>query len=92
MVEEDGKVFFAGVINESEIMLEWSLIKSRKSRNSILTATQRGSLYLEFVLQQMRTGLLALTSFEANDIVANSQKNPLESSRRLQKRYDPTTG
>ena len=47
---------------------------------------------LEFVLQQMHTALMALTSYEANDIVANSRKNPLEAWRRLQKRYGPTTG
>ena len=35
---------------------------------------------------------MALTSYEANDIVANSRKNPLEAWRRLQKRSDPTTG
>ena len=35
---------------------------------------------------------MALTSYEANDIVANSRRNPLEVWRRLQKRYDPTTG
>ena len=33
-----------------------------------------------------------LTSYEANDIVANSRQNPLEAWRRLQKRYDPTKG
>ena len=47
---------------------------------------------MEFVLQQMHTALMALTSYEANDTVANSRKNPLEAWRRLQKRYDPTTG
>ena len=47
---------------------------------------------LEFVLQQMHTALMALTSYEANDIVANTRKNPLEAWRRLQKRFDPTTG
>ena len=47
---------------------------------------------LEFVLQQRHTALMALTSYEANDIVANSRKNPLEAWRRLQMRYDPTTG
>ena len=47
---------------------------------------------LEFVLQQMHTAVMALTSYEAKDIVANSRKNPLEVWRRLQKRYDPTTG
>ena len=38
------------------------------------------------------TALMALTSYEANDTVANSRKNPLEAWRRLQKRHDPTTG
>ena len=47
---------------------------------------------LEFVLQQMHTALIALTSYEANDIVANSRKNPLKVWWRLQKRRDPTTG
>ena len=47
---------------------------------------------LEFELQQMHTALMALTSYEANDIVADSRKNPLGAWRRLQKRYDPTTG
>ena len=41
----------------------------------------------------MHTALVAVTSFEANDSVATSRKNhPLEVWRRLQKRYDPTTG
>ena len=40
----------------------------------------------------MHTALLALTSYEANDIVAKSRKNPSEAWRRLQKRDDPTTG
>ena len=43
-------------------------------------------------MQQMHTALMALTGYEANDIAANSRKNPLEGWRRLQKRYDPTTG
>ena len=47
---------------------------------------------LEFVLQQMHTAFMALTSDEANDIVSNSRKNPWEAWRRLRKRYDPTTG
>ena len=47
---------------------------------------------LEFVLKQLHTELMALTSCEPNDIVANSRKNPLEAWRRLQKRFDPTTG
>ena len=32
---------------------------------------------LESVLQQMHTALMALSSYEANDIVAKSRKNPL---------------
>ena len=52
----------------------------------------RGVENLEFVVQQMHTALMALASYEANDIVANSRKKPLEAWRRLQKRYDPTTG
>ena len=40
----------------------------------------------------MHTALMALTNYEANDIDANTRKNPLEAWRRLQKRYDPTTG
>ena len=46
---------------------------------------------VEFVLQQMHTALTTLTSYEANDVVANSRKSQLEAWRRLQKRYDPTT-
>ena len=36
--------------------------------------------------------VMALARYEANDIVANSRKNPLEAWRRLQNRDDPTTG
>ena len=42
------------------------------------TNQERGAQNLEFVLQQVHTSLMALTSYEANDIVANSRKNPLE--------------
>ena len=52
----------------------------------------RGVQNLEFVLQQMHTALTALIGHEANDIVVNSRKNPMAAWRRLQKRYDPTTG
>ena len=58
----------------------------------IMTNQERGVKNLEFILQQMHTMLTDLTSDEANDMVANSRKNPLEAWRRLQKRYDPTTG
>ena len=94
------EAFFAGVIKESEMMLEWATEQTTEittdviNREFLPTATnqERGVQNLELVLQQMHTALMALTSYEANDIVANSRKNPLEAWRRLQKRYDPTTG
>ena len=52
----------------------------------------RGVHHLEFILQHMHTTLVAITSQEANDTVANSRKNSLEACRRLQKRYGPTAG
>ena len=52
----------------------------------------RGVRNLEFVLQHMHEMLTIRTSQEANDIVANSRKNPLEAWRRLHERYDPTAG
>ena len=81
-------------------MLEWAAEQPTEitteliNREFLPTATnqERGVQNLEFVLQQLQTALLALTSYEANDTVANSRKNPLEAWRRLQKRYDPTTG
>ena len=93
------EAFFAGVIMESEMMLEWT---AEQPKESTMTAID-----LEFadgceqgqrsakpggVVQQMHTALMALVTNEANDIVANSRKNPVEAWRRLQKRYDPTTG
>ena len=92
--------FFARVIKESEMKLEWAAEQVTEitteliDREFLPTATnqERGVQNLEFVLQQMHFTLTAVTSYEANDIVANSRKNPLEAWRRLQKRYDPTTG
>ena len=94
------EALFAGVIKESETMLEWAAEQTTEiaaeliNREFLKTATNQegGVQKLEFVLQQMHAALVALTSYEANDIVANSRKNPLEAWRRLQKRYDPTTG
>ena len=94
------EAFFAGVIKESEMMLEWAAEQPTEITTTAIdleflptdTNEDRGVQNLEFVLQQMHTALMALTSYEANDIVANSRKNPLEAWRRLQKRYDPTTG
>ena len=87
----------AGVIKESEMMLEWAAEHMTEistefiDRELLPTATnqERGVQNREYVLQQMH---VALTSGEANDIVANSRKNPLEACKRQRKRYDPTTG
>ena len=82
------------------MMLEWAAEQPTEITTTAIdleflpseTNVDRGVHNLEFVLHQMHTALMALTSYEANDIVANSRKNPLEAWRRLQKRYDPTTG
>ena len=82
------------------MMQEWSAEQVTKITQELInleflpTATNvdRGVLNQEFVLQQMDTALMALTSYEASDTVTNSRKNPLEAWRRLQKRYDPTSG
>ena len=81
-------------------MLEWAAELATEITTTAIdldflptdTNVDRGVQNLEFVLHQMHTALMALTSYEANDIVANSRKDPLEAWRRLQKRYDPTTG
>ena len=94
------EAFFAGVIKESEMMLEWAAEQPTEITTTAIDLEllptdaneDRGVPYLEFVLKQMHTALMAVTSYEANDIVANSRKNPLEAWRRLQKRHDPSTG
>ena len=91
------EAFFAGVIKESEMMLEWAAEQPTEITTTAIdleflptdTNEDRG---LEFVQQQMHTALMALTSYEANDIIASSRKNPLEAWWGLQKRCDPTTG
>ena len=93
------EAFFPGVIKESEMMLEWAAEQPTEITTTAIdleflptdTNEDRGVQNLEFVLQQMHTALMTLTSYESNDIVANSRKNPLEARRRLQKRYDLTT-
>ena len=87
------EAFFAGVIKESETMLEWAAEQATEITTTAFdleflptdTNEDRGVQNLEFVLQEMHTALMALTSHEANDIGANSRKNPLEAWRRLQK-------
>ena len=62
---------FAGAANESEMMLEWSAEQTTEITTELInseftpTATkqERGEQSLEFVLQQMHTALMALTSY-----------------------------
>ena len=94
------EAFFAGVIKGSEMMLEWAAEQPTEITTTAIdlaflqtdTNKDRGVQNLEFVLHQMHTALVALTSYEANDMVANSRENPLEARWRPQKRYFPTTG
>ena len=79
------EAFFVGMIKVSELMLEESVTPTK-------TNVERGVSNLGFALQHMHTSFMVLTIYEANDIVANSRKRPLEDRRRLQKRFDPTTG
>ena len=61
-------------------MLEWAGEQATEITTELInreflptdTNADRGVQNLEFVLQQMHTALMALTSYEANDIVANS--------------------
>ena len=89
--EEDfqqwSKAFFAGVIMESEMMLEWA---AEQPKEITMTAIDLEFFPTESVLQQMHTALMALTIYEANHTVANSRKNSLEAWRTLQKRYKKT--
>ena len=80
---------FAGVIKESDMMLEWAAEQATEITTTAIdleffptdTNVDREVQNLEFVLQQMHTALMALTSYEGNDIVANSRKKPLEAWR-----------
>ena len=90
--------FFAGEIKESQTMLEWVADQTTEITTTAIDLEflptgvneGRGVQNLEFILQQMYTMLMDLTSSEANDMVDKSRKNPLETWRRLQERYDPT--
>ena len=95
---KETKAFFAGVIKESEMMLEWTAEQTTEITTTAIdleflptdSNEDRGVHNLEFILQRMHTVLVALTSQEADDTAANSRKNPLEAWRRLHERYDPT--
>ena len=73
-------------------MLEWAADQATEITTTATSLEFLPTDNLVFVLQQMHTALMALTSYEANDIVANSRKNPLEAWRRLQIRNDLETG
>ena len=65
------EAFFAGLIKESEVILEWAAEQTTEitteliNREFLPTATnqERGVQNLEFALQQMHTALMALTEF-----------------------------
>ena len=67
-------------------MMEWSAEKATEITTTAIdqellpTATnvERGALNLEILLLPTHTALMALTSCEANDIVANLRKKPFE--------------
>ena len=89
------EAFFAGVIK-----LEWSAEQVTEITHKLIdleflpieTNVKRRVRHLEFVLHQMHPALMALTTHKVNDSAANTRKKLLEAWRRLQKRYDPTTG
>ena len=64
------EAFFAGVIKESEMMFEWAAEQTTAIATELInreflptvTNQERGVQNLEFVLQQMDTALVALTS------------------------------
>ena len=94
------QTFLAGEIKESEMMLEWAADQMREITTNAIdlkfmpTDTNKGRRVrnLEFVLQHVHEMLRTCTSQEANGIVANSRKNPVEAWRRLHERYDPSAG
>ena len=69
--------FFAGVIKECEMMMEWAAEQATEITTTAInleflptdTREDRGVQNLEFVLQQMHTTLVAPTSNEANVFV-----------------------
>ena len=91
VVEEDGGVLCwcdQGV--RDDFGVEWSAEHVTEITTELTdveflstsTIGERGVHNLEFVLWRMHTALMALTSCEASDIVANS-RNPLEARRML---------
>ena len=97
---KETKAFFAGMIKDSEMMLEWASDQTTEITKTAIDLEflptdmneGRGVQNLEFILQQMHTMLMDITSGEANDMVNHSRKNPLEALRRQQERYDPSSG
>ena len=83
--------FFAGVIRESEMMLEWAAEQPKEIMTTAIDLAflpkdaneDRGVQNMDFMLQQMHTALMALTSYEVNDTVANWRKNPLDDETKL---------
>ena len=85
-----------GVIKESEMMLEWAAEQATEITTTAIdlkflpkdTNEDRGVQNLEFVLQEMHTALMTRMTLSPS----RGRIRWLEARRRLQKRYDPTTG
>ena len=71
------EAFSAGVIKEFGMMVDWSAEQATEITTTAIdpeflptvTNVERGVQNLESVLQQMRTALKALTSYEVNDMM-----------------------
>ena len=89
------EAFFVGVIKESETTLEWTAEQTTEiaaeliNREFLPTENQERGVQKPGVCAAA-DAYSACGSHEL--VVANSRKKPLEAWRRLQKRYDPTTG
>ena len=92
--------FSAGVIKESEMMLEWAAEQPTEITTTTIdleflptdTNEDRGVQTWSLCCSRCTQHSWLSRVCEANDTVANSRKNPLEAWRRLQKRYDPAGG
>ena len=97
MVEENGEVlcvYDQGIRDDGESGQAMEITTEHIDLEflPISTDVERGVRNLEFVLQQIHAALMALTSYEADDIVANSRKNPLEAWRNTARRQEVESG
>ena len=75
------EAFFAGVIKTSEMMLEWAAEQATEITPTAIDLEflpgASGEQNLEFVLQQLHTALMALTSHEAKDNCRQLAEEPI---------------